>query len=783
MMFKYLHIVLSLLMVTQPLSVYGSEPSLPTSLQVALQVEQQIDRLEHPLPVIEPLFDAHLRNVSICKAPDGSYYLTGTTDDNWGVSEGIRVWQSDDLKNWKQLGEHGFVWTFEHDGYPWQREIGYDGRWKQHYRAIWAPEIHFFNGTFWIPYSVSNIQCSGLLKSVSGKAEGPYVDILPDAPLVEGIDATLVETETGDIYYVWAHGRVRKMKADLSGFDGSELTPLFTEDGSKVGFQGVSLFRYGGKYHLIAAEWNSEGPKNGHELRNTFKNRRAADGRYDCMIAVSENLLGPYSKSYIAIPHGGHNSFFTDHEGGIWATLFGDDEAAAPFRENPGIVPMQYDAASSIFNPVLPTALQPPFDCRILYVDAASSDDRPDGSSWLGAFRSIQAAIDAAGHAPVEIRIREGIYDAFSLTDTFGVRLLGGFSGQSPSDTRDPEHFPTYIRPRAERVQGIRLHQASYTRLDGLTIEGFGRPETMGSSNRVDGAALHVAGGGESTRIVNCVFRNNLSTGHGGAVAIAASSSPLFINCAFVNNESHRNGGAVAIDMDGSNGYHLRFYNCQFLGNFSQHHGGVAYVRTIQKQTGLLRMINCELRDNRSLLEKGILAMDGGSNLLLSHCEILNNRGMAQGAVIASLGRVPAQNRIINCVIAGNQGGFLFGGDGFAPDFGHPWGTNDRAWTEFENNAFSGNQTGAILRRIYDAQQWITITELNASLMGENNISLDPNFDRAVLKDRGTMSSSFPIDMLGHARVGDFYDAPDIGGTEYREANPSVEPLKASDRP
>ena len=216
---------------------------------------------------------------------------------------------------------------------------------------------------------------------------------------------------------------------------------------------------------------------------------------------------------------------------------------------------------------------------------------------------------------------------------------------------------------------------------------------TAENESKLHGSALNITGGGESIRIVNCLFQNNVSFEHGGAVSIGKSASPLFINCAFENNESHRNGGAVAMDMDGNNGYHLRFYNCRFLGNYSHHHGGVVYVRTIHKQTGLLRLINCELRENRSLLEKGIIAMDGGSNLLMSHCAVVNNRGMAQGAVVASLGRIPAHNRIVNSVFSGNQGGFLFGGDGFAPNFGHPWGTNDRAWTEFENNAFSGNQT------------------------------------------------------------------------------------------
>ena len=357
--------------------------ALPATPLVAEKIERSIDEIEAPMPLVKPLFEYHLRDVSICKGPDGGYYLTGTTDDNWGVAEGIRLWKSSDLENWELLGDGGYVWTFEKDGHPWQKEIAFNEQWKKNYRGIWAPEIHYFKNTFWIPYSASNVHDSGLLKSISGKPEGPYVDIKTDGPLVDGIDATLIETAEGDIYYVWAHGRVRKLNHDMSGFEGEELPSLFAADGNKVGYEGVNLFYYEGKYHLIAAEWNTEGPHNGHKLRNTRMNRRAADGRYDCMIAVSDGLLGPYSDAYIAIPHGGHNAFFTDHEGQLWATMFGNDEAAAPFRENAAIVKMQYDKTTSTFSPVLEWKLSAPFEdnAQNIFVDASNALERI-GAGW-----------------------------------------------------------------------------------------------------------------------------------------------------------------------------------------------------------------------------------------------------------------------------------------------------------------------------------------------------------------------------------------------------------------
>ena len=88
------------------------------------------------LPDIKPLFDYPVRDTCICLAPDKTYYLTGTTGHPtwWETNEGIRVWKSRDLKTWEPLG---LVWSFEKNA-TWQKGNG-----KQ--RAIWAPEIHYFN--------------------------------------------------------------------------------------------------------------------------------------------------------------------------------------------------------------------------------------------------------------------------------------------------------------------------------------------------------------------------------------------------------------------------------------------------------------------------------------------------------------------------------------------------------------------------------------------------------------------------------------------------------------
>jgi len=69
---------------------------------------------------IQPLVDVWMRDTRVTLGHDGAYYLTGTTrapdtgEINAGrFSDGIRLWRSEDLKNWEDLG---LVWSIEAEG-------------------------------------------------------------------------------------------------------------------------------------------------------------------------------------------------------------------------------------------------------------------------------------------------------------------------------------------------------------------------------------------------------------------------------------------------------------------------------------------------------------------------------------------------------------------------------------------------------------------------------------------------------------------------------------------
>lgn len=61
---------------------------------------------------VEALFDTPLRDTAVTRAPDGTYYLTGTSGTrradgsvDFNRNEGIYLWKSDDLQDWEPLGK------------------------------------------------------------------------------------------------------------------------------------------------------------------------------------------------------------------------------------------------------------------------------------------------------------------------------------------------------------------------------------------------------------------------------------------------------------------------------------------------------------------------------------------------------------------------------------------------------------------------------------------------------------------------------------------------------
>lgn len=284
------------------------------------------------VPPIKPLIEAHVRDTIIILGGDGNYYMTGSTGDNiWSFNDGVELWRSADLKEWTYLG---LVWSIEKDG-TWEKE------WRDLHgkpaRAVWAPEIHYIKGNYYICLSMAPGGIA-ILKSTSRKPEGPYANALKeDKPLANGIDATLFEDDDGKVYFTYSGAsKIARMTDDLSALaedyhqiklDGPDHDPKHhaakcsTRGANDIGHEGASLFKANGKYYLGAAD--------------------DYEGRYSSVVAIADNIYGPYKMRHEAVPSGGGTNYFRDKKGNWWCAFFGNDDRVL-WREKPGIVRVEF---------------------------------------------------------------------------------------------------------------------------------------------------------------------------------------------------------------------------------------------------------------------------------------------------------------------------------------------------------------------------------------------------------------------------------------------------------
>ena len=110
-----------------------------------------------------------IRDTYITRGPDGVYYMTGTQANAWQNGIGIELWSSTDLKTWT---DHGYIWTFtqaEQDGCWCAKYFPYEGA---SLRVIWAPELHYLDGTYFIPFTMPG-GGTGILRSTSARLPAP----------------------------------------------------------------------------------------------------------------------------------------------------------------------------------------------------------------------------------------------------------------------------------------------------------------------------------------------------------------------------------------------------------------------------------------------------------------------------------------------------------------------------------------------------------------------------------------------------------------------------------
>ncbi|MFF7360957.1 family 43 glycosylhydrolase [Streptomyces sp. NPDC008125] len=302
-----------------------------------------------------------------CFEVDGRplYVATGTTrvpglDIAAPWNDGIFVWTARDLQGpWKLAdttgvrpgAEKGKVWSPEFVDEnrpgrtvvaPWQ-EYWYDNQFGKRGEA-WAPEVHRFRGRWYIVACmgdhskkvgsfllVSEGGVEGPYRLIEGNLDKPFGDSFIGGPafIAPGayhhIDGSLY-SEGDDAWLVLHNNLYAEFRDDMEDIVPSTGLPAFrqTPYTPEPYLEGAYVFTYGGKYYLLQAAWDRTSVNADGTTRQGYDT--AAAGRvqyqYDAVAAVSDTFEGPYSQRWTVGVGAGHNNFFEDHRGQLWATFF-----------------------------------------------------------------------------------------------------------------------------------------------------------------------------------------------------------------------------------------------------------------------------------------------------------------------------------------------------------------------------------------------------------------------------------------------------------------------------
>jgi len=269
----------------------------------------------HAVKLVKDIF---MRDPSICVGHDGAYYLVSTLGDPSAPPKGgLKMWRSTDLTNWDSLG---YIWNWDKNA-TWQLNRPKDE--PERTEVLWAPEVSYINGTYWIAFSHSlTPRVTSLIKSTSGNPEGPYIDPV-GGPICSGIDGFLFKDDDGAVYFLWGGGQMAKMKPDMSGFAEKPIT-ILADGWEKMGYEGCCLIKYKGKYILTASDHSGD-----------------HNGTYDLMYAIADRVEGPYSARRFAAGHAGHATVFKGTDEKLYCTVFGSD-SNCPIHERLGIIEIDF---------------------------------------------------------------------------------------------------------------------------------------------------------------------------------------------------------------------------------------------------------------------------------------------------------------------------------------------------------------------------------------------------------------------------------------------------------
>jgi hypothetical protein len=280
-----------------------------------------------------------IRDPYICLAPDGYYYLTGTTPNpgdpreaadpyNTGlggesiVGYHMRLWRSKDLAEWEYLGTPFSLL----DGY-WAKQQPAAFKGDRTHWHLWAPEVHFINGRWRVVHTTPGPVKRGSNLAVTEGSEiaGPYS--FPLADLSRGRhDPSLFQDEDRSVYLLWQNTMVAPLSEDMTSFmsEPVRIDPAGSRPGpdgtpiSRIGHEGATMRKIGRKYVHFGTAWSTD---------------QGRKGSYNLYYCTADKITGPYGPRKFAGRFLGHGTPFQDKDGKWWCTAFFNGNVPPVARE------------------------------------------------------------------------------------------------------------------------------------------------------------------------------------------------------------------------------------------------------------------------------------------------------------------------------------------------------------------------------------------------------------------------------------------------------------------
>jgi hypothetical protein len=265
----------------------------------------------HRLPAVSPYM---LRDVQACRGPDGAIYYTGSHVEK-RMGGRLCIWKSADMVNWEEIT----VWDWERqkklftEPFDDPRESPREGVFSYMDTEIW-----YLNKTFYIGYAVYGSKPGGyLLRSTTGKAEGPYESVPGD----HWCQPSFHQDEDGTIYY-GSNNQIVPWKPDMSGpVDKKSSMRFEPADGTcNIGDCAGQLAKVEGKYVGFTC---------GQDGFGHWRDSLSDPGCYTWNYMTSDSLQGPWSREQVIGPHTGHSGLVQDRFGNWWIPVFGCEGSQA----------------------------------------------------------------------------------------------------------------------------------------------------------------------------------------------------------------------------------------------------------------------------------------------------------------------------------------------------------------------------------------------------------------------------------------------------------------------